>query len=305
MKKSISISLLFSLSLFANEPSAFEAGNLDSPNPYGLTTSEKYILQNKKEIDRLKKESIVYFSKIQELEEKVEGLRSIVEGVDKNLNDLRLKFEKLLKDKESSKNELQNEIKSLNEDLNKTVTLQKENFEQIKSVLKELTSLIDNINNSYVSKEEFKKEMEGIYSYIDKKITSIKKLQQKKSLMSKSGAYVFKEAKRLFREKKYDLAKEYFEVSIKKHYKPATSSYYIGEICFYQKRYDCAVRYYKKSASLYSKSSFMPTLMLHTAVSLEKLGEKKQAKIFYENLIKKFPKTKAAKIAKNNLKKLR
>jgi len=296
--------LSVSLSLFAKEPSAFEAGNLDSPSPYGLTTTEKYILQNKKDIDQLKKQNILTASKLQELEEKVEGLKSIIEGTDKNLNNLKLKLNELLEEKEKDKEDLKYKFSQLNEDLNKTITLQKENFSQIKNVLTELTSLIDSINSSYISKEEFKKEMDKVYSYIDKKVLEIKKASKKSSLLSKSGAYLFKEAKRLYKAKEYKKAKEYFLASKKKRYKPATSSFYIGEICYYQKDFSCAIEYYKKSVRLYSKSSFMPTLMLHTAISLEKTGQKVQAKLFYENLIKKYPKSKAAKIAKQNLKKL-
>ncbi|MEA3228888.1 MAG: hypothetical protein U9P38_07440, partial [Campylobacterota bacterium] len=33
--------------LYSAEPSAFGAGNLDNPNPYGLTDSEKVLLENK------------------------------------------------------------------------------------------------------------------------------------------------------------------------------------------------------------------------------------------------------------------
>ena len=44
---------LFTSLLFA-ETSAFEAGNLDSPNPYGLTQDEKHILQNQEDIKNLK-----------------------------------------------------------------------------------------------------------------------------------------------------------------------------------------------------------------------------------------------------------
>ena len=304
MKNKIALITLFLLPLFAKEPSAFEAGNLESPSPYGLTTTEKYILQNKKNIDSLRKQNAINSAKISELEEKVEGLRSVVEGVDSNLNEIKQKINQLLDEKSKDKEELEDKISKLNEDLNKTITLQKENFEQIKSVLGELTSLIDSINNSYVSKEEFKKEITNIYSYIDKKFLDLKKSIKKTAISSKSGATIFSEAKKFYKLKKYDKAKEYFLASIKKRYKPATSSFYVGEICYYQKDYECAIEYYKKSASLYSKASYMPTLMLHTAISLEKVGQKKQAKLFYENLIKKYPKSKAASLAKKYLKKL-
>lgn len=46
--------LLFTISvplfLSAAEPSAFGAGNLDNPEPYGLTSNEKVILQNKNKL---------------------------------------------------------------------------------------------------------------------------------------------------------------------------------------------------------------------------------------------------------------
>lgn len=295
MKKLIIyLSLFYFPLLFAKEPSAFDAGNLDVPNPYGLTTNEKYILQNKDDIKKLKKDSIFILSKIKELEERVDGLKSVVEGIDSNLQRLKLKYNEISENKNNS-------IEKLRSDLNKTVLLQKENFNEIKNVLKELTSLIDNINNTYVSKNELKE----LYSYIDKKISFLREEQKRDSLLSKSGAYLFKRAKELYRKKDYSKAKEYFELAIKKSYKPATSNFYLGEICYYQKRYDCAINHYKKSVSLYSKSSFMPTLMLHTAISLKKIGQKKEAKLFFENLIKKFPDSKASKIAKRELKKLK
>lgn len=300
MKKTIFLLTFFSLTLFANEPSAFEAGDLDNPHPYGLTTSEKYILQNKKAIQNLKNKTLLLQSKISDINEKVEGLKTVVEGINSNLNDIKLKINKIKEENSDKIDSLEENISQINQDLNKTISIQSENYNQIKNVLKELTSLIDNINNSYISKDEFNKEIKNIYSYIDKKLKST----QKKQLASKSGHFLFYEAKKYYKQKKYDKAKEYFLLSIKKRYMPATSSFYVGEICYSQKSYNCAIEFYKKSASLYSKSSFMPTLLLHSAISLEKLNQKKQAKIFYKNLIKKFPKTKAANIAKSRLKKL-
>jgi TolA-binding protein len=43
--------------------------------------------------------------------------------------------------------------------------------------------------------------------------------------------------------------------------------------------------------------------LFHTAISLEKNGQKKQAKSFYENIITNYKHKKSAKIAKEKLKK--
>lgn len=108
-------------------------------------------------------------------------------------------------------------------------------------------------------------------------------------------------AKEFFDEKNYTKASEYYTHLVDKNYKPAVSSYMIGEINFKRKNYAEAFAYYKKSTSIYSKASYMPTLLLHTAVSLDNTNDKKNAKMFYEGLIAKYPESNEAEEAKKYL----
>ena len=282
MKRAI---ILIPFILFASEPSAFEAGNLDAPNPYGLTSTEKHILKNKEDIAALKRRLYQVESRLSQVEEKVEGLQSVVEGIDESLRNLR---------GENNKKDVQEAIAQLRDDLNASLKVQKENFASIKRVLKELTSLIDTINANYVSRKEFQRELSKLYAALGQS-----------DLSAKSGAELFKLARRAYKKRNYQKAIEYYEATAKKGYKPATSNFYIGESCYYTKDYGCAVEHYKKSASLYSKASYMPTLLLHTAISLERLGKKDEAKKFYESVIQLYPKSKAASIAKKYIKKLK
>jgi len=272
------------LALFASEPSAFEAGDLDAPSPYGLTKEEKAIWQNKQAIKDLRQKLYLLQNRSETLEQKLSGLQSIVEGID----------ERCRKIEKRSDSDLRSQIALLQKDLNSTVTIQKENFAQIKKILKELSSMIDQINENYVPKSQFQSELKKIYALIEKK-----------TILSKSGAQLYKEARAAYKAHKYDEAKKLFEASAAKRYKPATSHFYAGESCYYTKRYRCALEHYKKSASLYAKSSYMPTLLLHTAISLERIGDKKNAKKFYTNLIKLYPKSKSAQIAKERIKRLK
>ena len=272
------------LALFASEPSAFEAGDLDAPSPYGLTKEEKAIWQNKQAIKDLRQKLYLLQNRSETLEQKLSGLQSIVEGID----------ERCRKIEKRSDSDLRSQITLLQKDLNSTVTIQKENFAQIKKILKELSSMIDQINENYVPKSQFQSELKKIYALIEKK-----------TILSKSGAQLYKEARAAYKAHKYDEAKKLFEASAAKRYKPATSHFYAGESCYYTKRYRCALEHYKKSASLYAKSSYMPTLLLHTAISLERIGDKKNAKKFYTNLIKLYPKSKSAQIAKERIKRLK
>jgi TolA-binding protein len=79
----------------------------------------------------------------------------------------------------------------------------------------------------------------------------------------------------------------------------------IGQIYFAKKDYGKAIAHYKESASLYKKASYMPTLMYRTAVSMEKTGDKKHAKTFYNAVIANYPGATEAGLAKTRLNKLK
>jgi TolA-binding protein len=69
-------------------------------------------------------------------------------------------------------------------------------------------------------------------------------------------------------------------------------------------KYKEALAYYKKSITLYpKKASFTDRLLYHTAISFLKLNQGKNARLTFEKLIKDFPKSKYAKLAKKELEK--
>ena len=119
----------------------------------------------------------------------------------------------------------------------------------------------------------------------------------------KSIAQIYTDAVRNYMKKRYAKAKEGFETTIAKGYKPAASNFYMGEMAYYTKKYADALYYYKKSAQRYDKASYMPVLLLHTAISLQNTGQKQQAKRFFKNVIETYPGTKAAEIASKRLRK--
>ena len=85
------------------------------------------------------------------------------------------------------------------------------------------------------------------------------------------------------------------------NYKTAASNYYLGEIAYYTHNYQDAVAYYKLSASLYDQASYMDVLFLHTAIALDKSGEKEQARSFYQHVIDTYPNKKSAAVARNRI----
>ena len=124
------------------------------------------------------------------------------------------------------------------------------------------------------------------------------------NLEGQEAATLFTEGVRLFGNSRYDEAKKRFIITDKKNYKSAASNYYLGEIAYYTKQYEDAIFHYKKSAGLYDQASYIDTLLLHTGISLENIGDKAQAQAFYENIIANYPGKKTAEIAKQRLQKL-
>lgn len=290
------IIFLLGIAVYAAEPSAFGAGDLDAPNPYGLTSSEKVILKNKKEVKTLSTNVSFVKTELNDMQEKIDGIKSVVEAQNNRIYKIEQSISQLkLNDKNSTK-----ELQALKDDLNATKETQIENNKKVKLVLSELSSLIDSINSSYVSKDILDEKLKNIQDSFDTKIAILEKKLATKTVLSKKGSVIFKEAKTNFERKNYIKSAELFKASIKKRYLPATSNFYLGEINYKTKHYAKAIEYYKKSISLYDKASFTPTLLYHTYISFKKLGDKRNAKKFKDILIAKYPKSKVAKLVKRS-----
>jgi len=271
----IGIYVLLGTSILLAEPSVYSyrenVSNYDDGSNRGRKPAKVVITQNRDNIIYLKR-------RITELEERVDGLASLVEGLSITINELQ------------APGRLQQ------------VTANTSNIDNT-ALLKELGVMIDQINESYVSREELQKILKSKDSYIAPKKEK-NNISTGESFGNTSNSKLYSEGVRLFNKKRYNEAKKRFTVTDTKGYKPAASNYYLGEISYYTKKYDDAIFYFKKSAGLYDQASYIDTLLLHTGISLEKTGDKAQAKAFYENILENYDGKKSAKIAKERLKKL-
>ncbi len=266
MKKIILIgSIVVTTLLQASEPSVYGAGNIDSSSPYGLTQTEKSVLENRKIVQNLK-------NRVAEQQNRIDGLTTIIEGLNKEL--LNVKEQLSANEKLNSQGD---------NDYNKTYSL-----------LLEMGQMIDQINNNYVTREDLKEVLAGSRTVQRSTVSSTKGNSADISTIYRRGV-------QLFGQRSYNSAKENFTQTASQNYKPASSNYYLGEIAYYTKDYNSAIRYYKKSASLYDSAGYMKTLYLHTAISLARTGQKEQAKNFFQFVVDNYPNTKASEIAKKNL----
>ena len=288
--------------LIGAEPSAFGAGNLDNPQPYGLTSSEKVILQNKTNLKKIAVKSNNQANEVDSLRERIDGLQTVLEGLSQKSQENKL-YIKSLDQKNSDELNNSNEYEKRLSEISQTNS---QEINNIKLTLDELSTLIDSINTTYVSKNDFNSLVSDFNKFKELVAKELRVgSKPKKSISQKmSNAEVAKLARVNYNKKHYTKSIEQYNYLIEKNYKPARAHYMVGEMYYYRKNYSDAIAYFKKSASLYSKASYMPILMLHTAVSMEKTGDKKNAKSFYQGVVSKYPESKYATTAKSNLNKM-
>lgn len=291
MRSFVALSLIAS-TILASEPSVFGAGNLNSPQPYGLTAEEKLILENKKEIESVAQKTNMQNAKVESATERIDGMQAIVEGLSQSVNEQKIALQKITESLSSDAN-----MSGTIESLRQSTAANSANVEQLKTLLEELSHVVDGINTSYVTKEEFSLLVQQL------KIKLPTVSSDKNVKMDPSSAE--KKAKEFFGQQKYAEAQALYELMVQKKYKVAEANYWIGESYFERKNYKDAVSYYKESASKNDKASYMPTLLLHTGIAIEKNGDTASAKAFYKATISKFSGTGAADDAQARLTKLK
>jgi TolA-binding protein len=238
------------------------------PSVYsGAYSSDKRIKQNQNAIYKLRQQ-------VAQLQEEVEGMRSIIEGLNRTVGDLQ----------------------------------QKRSTGANKKTLDSMATLLDKINRTYVSKSELRRALSHKKSTSSSPSTSSKSKSKSKSSSSSnrlekaSSSALYSRGVLLVNSKRYSEAKKRFDILAKRGYKKASTHFYLGEIAYRTGHYTTAVDEYKQSAEHNDNASYMDRLLLHTGLSLEKNGDRDQAKRFFQAIVDGYPNTASAKIAKRHLK---
>ncbi|MDD3466529.1 MAG: tetratricopeptide repeat protein [Campylobacterales bacterium] len=340
MKKALFITTFAAVFLLGAEPSAFQAGDLDAPNPYGLTNSEKKIVEQNKNIQSISRNLFDTTQNQTEIKNELDGIKSLLLGHSEKIK----KFETRLDGDDNSS------LKTLEKKLDDNLKLQNDNYEKIMKTLSALAALLDDTRSNYISKEQLKNIL-GKKFKVDTKATKteakvIKKEPEEKAATEENGSAnaakeetkqantevtnqekkigedenkstietpkqnndeLLKKAKRLYTDGKLKDAKNAFEDLSKNdaEYQKGLVAFYIAEIDYKNSNYKAALEYYQKSIEADEKASYVPTILFHTAVSLEKLNDKEGAKKILNSLITNYPKHYLTASAKKRLAELK
>jgi len=214
---------------------------------------------------------------ISQMREEIEGLRSILNGLNDRLN--RIQREKRSGD---------SSVEGL-----------RELSERVSRLEKSLSSAKKSTPSKNPSKGATKT---ACSSKSSKKSSTATTTSEDEKLKKASSSALYSRGVRLVTQKRYSEAKKRFDILLSRNYKPAASNFYLGEIAYYTGRYSDAIKHYQVSAERYGNAAYMDKLLLHTALSLEKIGNRTQAKEFFKAIIDGYPGTYSAKVAKKHLK---
>ena len=275
--------LLLPFTVLANEPSAFGAGNLDSDNPYGLTSAEKKIVQNNKTLKKNNRKLNSNKSEIESLRERIDGLQSVLESIAMKSQKNKVALGDMSKSRENDGATAQERLTAVETQ----VVTNGQNIVQLKTAIEELSKLMDEQSASYVTKDEHNALVDDVNSFKSLVAGELKNKSKKSS--SKSSGNLATQAKKNYDAKSYSKALNDYKELVNRKYKPAYGHYMIAQCYFAKNDYGKAIAHYKESAARYKKASYMPTLMLRTAYSMSKVGETANAKKFYNAVIAKYP----------------
>lgn len=313
MKKYLPLLLVVTSLTVAEEVSVYG----DSSASYNLTSTEKHILKTQTSVSNLSSKLDEINSLVNSINSRLNGLESTYEGDSARLN--------------SKLNELQRNGVSSDLGSNNDSTANQSDLNALKAAITKLTALVNKINSEYVSSTELEKNMqqfvtreefEAVKKAMGVKTSSVsptKTTETKSASIDDSSsstvsigevktaedkAKLMNEAKKDYDAKAYNTAIPKYEKLIEVNYKPAENNFYLGEMWYKRKKYDTAISHFKKSAMLNDKAAYMPTLLLHSAISFENVKDKENAKSFYGTLIELYPNSSEAKEAKTKLSKL-
>jgi len=312
----------------AQEASVFESGNLNDNSSYGLNSSEKHILKNQSSINNLSSKVGDINSLVESLNRRLEGLESTYEGDSAKLNSTVRKVDSLMQKAATSSDLGSNNAAPVSSQGSDPQLAEAVNG--LKTAVAKLSTLVNKINSEYVSSSELEKNMgqfitreefEALKKAVGIKTSSVSpktKLDANtagvdssesveipaKKLTPEDKTKLLASAKKEFDEKNYESSGDKYDKLVESNFKPAETNFYLAQTWYMRKKYDLAINHYKKSAILNDKAAYMPTLLLHSAISFEKIKDKDNAKSFYSTLIELYPNSDEAKTAKKSLIKL-
>jgi tol-pal system protein YbgF len=129
--------------------------------------------------------------------------------------------------------------------------------------------------------------------------------RQKDALNEKPGIEsLYAAAYETFKEGKYDKARTEFQNFLKLHPRAEYSGnaqFWIGECYYNEQQYEKAILEYEKVVTNFPEGNKVPYALLKQGLSFQQLGDKTSARLFLQQVIRDYPNTNQAGVARSKL----
>jgi len=130
-------------------------------------------------------------------------------------------------------------------------------------------------------------------------------LEKGNTKLRKTPDELYTEAKQQLDSGKYESARELFLAFLKQYPKSENADnaqFWIGEIYYREKWYEKAILEYQKVIENYPKGNKIRSALLKQGFAFFNLGDKTNARLILKELVRKYPRSNEAKIARKKLK---
>jgi tol-pal system protein YbgF len=118
------------------------------------------------------------------------------------------------------------------------------------------------------------------------------------------GESLYAAAYETFKEGKYEKARTEFQNFLKLHPRTEYSGnaqFWIGECYYNEQQYDKAILEYEKVVTNFPEGNKVPYALLKQGLSFQQLGDKTSARLFLQQVIRDYPNTNQARVARAKL----
>jgi tol-pal system protein YbgF len=192
-------------------------------------------------------------------------------------------------------------------------------IDELQAELLRLNGLIDQIDHrsdqeakeTLSFREDIKGQIEklkGDIKLLQASVEVTKKVEKAREMAAKGEVDLYQQALDLIQRKKFRDAEKTLKTYIDRHphgKRIANAYFWIGECEYNIKHYEEAILGYQKVISSYPKSNKVAAALLKQGLAFVRLGDRESAKIVLRNLIKKYPKSPQAKVARKQLERLK
>lgn len=156
--------------------------------------------------------------------------------------------------------------------------------------------------------EELKQEILAVAARLEALEQRIKAKEEAEKEAEKAPPANFEIGQRMIDNKQYDEATEVFREIVRKNANAndvRKARYLLAESLFLGENYATAALEYSEYKRAYPKDSRMAEATFRQAQAFKSLGKKKEAKLFFQELVEKYPKSTLVPRAKNELKQIK